>query len=63
MVEREGEERERNCRNRGKWLVFFADFGPNFLLAQAMKCTPIYRRWKRDILSLMVTNIGLWFGW
>jgi hypothetical protein len=63
MVEREGEERERNCRNRGKWLVFFADFGPNFLLAQAMKCTPIYRRRKRDILSLMVTNIGLWFGW
>jgi hypothetical protein len=28
-----------------------------------MKCNPIYRRWKRNILSLMVPNRGLWFGW
>jgi len=42
---------------------FFPDFGPKFLLSQAMKCNPIYRRWKRNILSLMVPNRGLWFGW
>ena len=55
---------EKNCRNRGRGAVFFfPDFGPKFLLSQAMKCNPIYRRWKRNILSLMVPNRGLWFGW
>jgi hypothetical protein len=34
-------------------------FGPGFLPAQDMKCTSIYRRWKRDIVSLMVSNRGL----
>jgi hypothetical protein len=38
-------------------------FGPEFPLLQAMKCTPIYRRWNRDSLSLMVPNPGHWFGW
>jgi hypothetical protein len=57
-----GGEREKSCRNWGKWLGFYADFGPNFLLAQVMKCSPIYRRRKRDILSFMIKNIGLWFG-
>jgi hypothetical protein len=28
-----------------------------------MKCSPIYRRWKRNIFSLMVPDLGLWFGW
>jgi hypothetical protein len=39
------------------------DFGPKFSLPYAMKCNPIYRRWKMNILSLMVPNRGLWFGW
>jgi hypothetical protein len=40
-----------------------ADFGPDFLLLQAMKYTAIYKRWKMNILSLMVPNLSLWFGW
>ena len=32
---------------------FLADFGPDFLLFQAMKATSIYRRWKRAILSTL----------
>jgi len=27
-----------------------------------MKCTPIYRRWKINILPVMVPNRGLGFG-
>jgi hypothetical protein len=42
--------REKNCKNGAKgW--FLADFGPDFLLPQAMKSTSIYRRLKRAILS------------
>jgi hypothetical protein len=42
--------REKNYRTGQKgW--FLADFGPHFLLHQAMKSTSIYRRWKRAILS------------
>jgi len=39
---------------------FFANFAPLFLLPQAMKSTSIYRGWTRDILSLMVPNLGPW---
>ena len=41
---------------------FLANFGPDFVPVKAMKCTLIYRRWKRDILSVMVPNHVLWFG-
>jgi hypothetical protein len=57
--EREGEKLQK----QGQMGWFLADFGPEFLLPQAMKCRPIYRRWKMNILSLMVANLGLWFGW
>jgi len=46
--------RERGREKLHKWGqrgCFSADFGPDFLLPQAMKCNPIYRRWKRAILS------------
>jgi len=59
-----GRERERKkLLKQGRGAGFLADFRPDFLFAQAMKCTPIYKRWKMDILSLMVPNRGLWFGW
>jgi hypothetical protein len=58
-VEREGREENVGWEPGNDW--FLADFGPDFLLTQAMKCTPIYRRWKRDNVSLMVPNRGLWF--
>ena len=56
---------ERERKNAETWADgwFLADFGPDFLLPRAMKCSPIYRRWKRNMLSLMVLNRGLWFGW
>ena len=57
--EREGEKLQK----RGQRGWFLADFGPAFFLHHAMKCSPIYRRWKMNILSLMVPNRGLWFGW
>jgi hypothetical protein len=60
-MEREGGEKLQKQGQRS--CFFFPDFGPKFLLSQAMKCNPIYRRWKRNILSLMVPNRGLWFGW
>jgi hypothetical protein len=55
-----GKEKLQKCGQMG-W--FLANFGPDFLLPQVMKCDPIYRRWKRRIFSLMVPNRGLWFGW
>jgi len=36
----------------------FSNFGFRFLPSQTMKSTHIYGWWKRDILSLMVPNIG-----
>jgi hypothetical protein len=58
-----GERGKEKLQKRGQRGWFLADFGLDFLLIQAMKCSPIYRRWKRNILSLMVPNRGLWFGW
>jgi len=48
------EERRENSlqkKNRGGGGWFFLIFGPDFLPAQAMKFTPIYRGSKRVILS------------
>jgi hypothetical protein len=40
----------------GGW--FFAIFGPDFLLPQAIKSTSIYRSWKREIFSTMEKNFS-----
>jgi len=56
------QRRERGIeklQKRWQWGWFFADFGPKFFLPYAMKCSPIYRRWKMNILSLMMPNCGL----
>jgi len=47
-LERQGEKKTAKTGQKG-W--FLADFGPDFLLPQAMKSTSIYRRLKRAILS------------
>jgi len=55
--------RERKCedgRNRVLDAGFLADFGPKFLHFWTMKIKSIYRRWKMDILSFMVPNLGPW---
>lgn len=56
-----GEKEGRvNCRKiKG---LFFANFSPDFFHAQGMETTPIYRSWKRDILSLIMSHLGLWFS-
>ena len=66
VVEGHGGERERKERKwrwqqkkMGNW--FFGNFGPDFLLPQAMKSTPIYRGYKMDISSLLMPNLGPWF--
>jgi len=53
MVEREGKKNGRKTRGR----FFFLIFAPDFLYPQVMKSTPIYRGWKRDVLSLLVPNL------
>jgi len=45
---------------KGGW--FFIDFGPKCFHAQGIESTSIYRRWKRDILFLMVLNLDPWFS-
>ena len=62
-LERRRERGREKLQKRGQWGWFLVDFGPKFSLPYAMKCSPIYRRWKMNILSLMVPNHGLWFGW
>jgi hypothetical protein len=42
-------ERKKKCAKTGRKTGFLVDFGPEFLLLQAMKYTSIYRRWKRAI--------------
>jgi hypothetical protein len=59
-------KKQRREREREKIVVqtklgkrlFFTNFGPDFLLSHTMESTYIYRRWKRDISSLLVSNIG-----
>jgi hypothetical protein len=58
-VEREGKKNGR--KNRGRKLVFFIFFSPNFLLIPIMKSISIYRGWKRDVLSPLMPNLGPWF--
>jgi hypothetical protein len=58
---RERKKRE-NCwleeNNWGGRLFFFVNFAPNFLHSLVMESTSIYKGWKRDILYLMVSNLG-----
>ena len=56
-------ERERKTTETGAEGLVFGRFWTDYLFPHAMKCSPIYRRWKKNILSLMVPNHGLWFGW
>ena len=58
MAEEEA-EREKKVAETEKKLIFLANFGPDFLLPQAMKSTSIYRRWKRAILSTLRKNFSL----
>jgi len=52
----ERKKREDCSKNRGVgW--FFLIFGPELLLAPNMKSAPIYRRWKRAILSSRGKNV------
>jgi len=61
------EERRENSfqkkKTREEKAGFFLIFGPDFLHAQAMKSTPIYRGWKMVILSSHGKNFSPWFGW
>jgi hypothetical protein len=53
------EERESyELGNNRIGAAFFVNFALAFLLLQAMESTPIYRGWKRDMLSLMVPNLS-----
>jgi hypothetical protein len=49
-----GERKKREDCAETKKAGFLADFGPDFLLPQAMKSTSIYRRWKRVFSSIPV---------
>jgi len=59
-----GGEREKRCwiKKTGVRGWFLFNFGLYFLYAQTMKSTPIYMRWKKNILSLMVPNLSHWFN-
>jgi hypothetical protein len=48
---------EEKKNQGGGWFVI--NFEPDFLFHQAKKFTSIYRRWKRDISSLLMPNLGL----
>jgi hypothetical protein len=48
-------------RNGVREAGFFAVFGQKFLHPWSMKIKYIYRRWKRDIFSLLVQNLSPWF--
>jgi hypothetical protein len=58
-MEREGKRKDHSGNKTREEAIFFADFGPDFLLSQTMESTRIYRKWKRDISFLLVSNIGL----
>ena len=58
VAEEEAErEEKKSCINREE-ADFLAYFGPDFLLPQAMKSTTIYRRCKREILSILRKNFS-----
>jgi hypothetical protein len=58
----EREEKKNARKTRGEKTRFFLFFAPDFLLLQTMKSISIYRGWKRDVLSLLVPNLSLWFA-
>ena len=60
---RHGVERRKGgkCWLEPEMAGFLADFGPTFLLLWSMKVKSIYRRWKRDTLSLLVQTFNPWF--
>jgi len=49
--ERKRSRRIKSAAGKGRKAGFFAYFGPEFLLLQAIKPASIYRRWKRVISS------------
>jgi len=53
--ERKKEKQRESGRNREE-ADFFAYFGTEFFLPQAIKSTSIYRRWKRAIVSTLEKN-------
>jgi hypothetical protein len=58
---REIKERELSTKRKKKtreesW--FSVNFALDFLHAQGMESNPIYRGWKRSILTLTVPNLG-----
>jgi len=57
MTKREGKKNGR--KTGGEAVFFFSFFTPNFLLFQTMKSILIYRGWKMDVSSLMVSNLSL----
>jgi hypothetical protein len=60
---KEERTRSRKKKTREEKAGFFLIFGPDFLHAQAMKSTLIYRGWKMVILSSHGKNFSPWFGW
>ena len=58
------DEDDNGRKNRGKanfsstLACNFLDFGLQFPHAQDMESSPIYRGWKRNILSLLMPNLG-----
>jgi len=61
-VERERERGSAGSKNRVLGAGFLAIFGPQSFHLWSMKIKSIYRRWKRDTLSLLVQNLIPWFN-
>jgi len=55
---REKGEDDKDKKVGGKLVVFFLIFTLDFLPVQSMEFTLIYKGWKRDILFLMMPNLG-----
>jgi len=50
-------EKAENDEKQGRKADFFVNFALDFPLAPNMKSAPIYRRWKRTILSSQGKNV------
>ena len=57
----EEKDRDGRWRKRLRYAGFFAYYALRFLVSQWSKSTLIYTGWKKDILSLLGTSLGLWF--
>ena len=55
---RETQRGSVGSKNRVREAGFLAVFGPKFLHPLSIKIKSIYRRWKRDTLSLLVQNLS-----